>query len=229
MPILAALAIVLLSGSLLLVGLLGCSRSTGAEDKVDRPAVEQPVTADGVSGMSAEALREMLADLETASPPEPKMGAMCYEPMPMPLQHQYICSKCGEKTIYAHTDKEDPEAVWRLSFLADCRRIAKSIPKSDDVTIALDESEYCSHCTPDAEMPELALIVKYKDGRTHRARPIKAIDLRMLRDFLGGKKAYETFNEGTMPLKDSLPRLRELLGLADEEGTEEHTSDETTE
>lgn len=226
MPTLAALAILLISGSLLLVGLLGCSKSTGAEDRGDRPAVEQPVTADGVSSMSAEALRTMLADLEAAPPPAPKMGAMCYEPMAMPGRQDFVCPECGEKTVYASTEGQDQTVIWQLSTLADCRREAKSLPKSGDVTIVLDETEYCSHCTPEAKSPALALIVKYKDDRTHRTRSVNQTDLRMLRDFLRGEKAYETFNEGSQPLKDRVPRLRELLGLTDKDDSEDLPTDE---
>lgn len=221
MPTLVTLAIVIISGVLLLAGLVGCSKSNGAEQPVPASTVEQSVTADHVASLSAEGLRQRLADLEKAPPPVAKMGAMCYKPIGMPDQQEYICPKCGEKTLYAQSDEKDGQVLWQLSKLADCRREVKSFPKSDDVTIALDESEFCSHCSPDAESPALVLVVKYKDGRTHRTSSVNTTDLRMLRDFLRGEKSYETFNEGSQPLKEYVPRLREMLGLAEEDETDD--------
>lgn len=216
MPTVISLAIVLISGVLLLVGLVGCSKSTGAEQP-EPPAVEQPVTAEGVSRMSEDALRQMLADLKRAPPPEPKMGAMCYDMAMPPSRYDYVCPRCGEKTVYAQSDEMPAGVVWEISGnLQESRREAKTLPKSPHVTVTLDESEYCSHCMPDAESPQLAIIVKYKDGRTHRTTGIKPVDIRMLSSFLKGERDYMTFQDNTQPLKKQIPRLEEMLGLAED-------------
>jgi len=224
MPTLVTLAIVLISGMLLLVGLVG-SKSTGAEPSAAPVVTEQAVTAEGVSSLSEAALRQMLADLKQAPPPQRKMGAMCYQMMAPPDQFDYVCPKCGEKTIYARSEEMPRSVVWKLSGnLADCRREAKKLPASPHVKIALDESEYCSNCTHDAKSPQLAIVVKYKDGRTHRTSSISDVDLRMIASFLGGKLDYVMYNDFTEPLKKQIPRLEQLLGLG-QEGDEDASDD----
>jgi len=229
MPTLVTLAVVLISGVLLLVSLVGCSKSTGAQTPKSPPAVEQSVTAEGVSQMSEEALRQMLADLRRAPPPEPKMGAMCYDMACPPSRYDYVCPKCGEKTVYAQSEEMPVGVVWQLSGnLTESRQEAKTLPKSPHVTIKLDESEYCSHCTPDAENPTLAIIVKHKSGRTHRTAGIKAVDIRMLRSFLKGERDYMTHQDFTEPLKKQVSRLENKLGLVEDDGDDETDSENPT-
>jgi len=220
MPTLITLAIVLISGVLLLAGLAGCSKSTGAEPSQTPAAVEQPVTAEGVSSVSEAALRQMLSELKEAPEPMAKMGAMCYRMAAPSSRFDYVCPKCGEKTVYAHSNDIPLADVWQLSRgLPESRQEAKTLPKSPHITISLDESEYCSNCTPDAKTPTLAIIVKHKDGRTHRTTGIRPIDVRMLRSFLKGERDYMTQRDATQPLKKQIPRLMEMLGL-EEEGEE---------
>jgi len=224
MPTLVTLAVVLISGVLLLVSLVGCSKSTGADAPESLPAVEQSVTAEGVSRMSEDSLRQMLADLKRAPPPEPKMGAMCYSPRALPSQADYVCPECGEKTVYGQPDEDlqkRMQVILEVRSITSCLRELASFPETPGVTFTLDQAEFCSHCQPEIESPSLVLTVKYKDGRSHQTRSVNEYDLRILRDFLKGDKAYETFNDGTHPLKDCMPRLRDLLGLEEEDASTE--------
>jgi|GEM_PF-1225389 len=202
------------------------------ERKLFSPAAEVPddygpkITADDVSHVSKEVFLRMLKDLQLAIPPAPRQGAMCYSMMIPPGRYEYVCPECGEKTIYADANDMPVERIRRLWGLVPyCRRMVSEIPKLSGVTVTLDESELCSHCSPDAETPSPAIVVRYKHGRTHRVEDFDDCDVRILISFLSGELDYERQNGFTEPLKKQIPRIRELLGLDNDE--EEETADES--
>ena len=126
------------------------------------------------------------------------MGAMCYD-MALPPDHtEYTCPTCGEKTLYAWSQKElgtwnsenfakMREVRFVQGELTACRREVEKIKQSTGLLLTLDESSFCKHCQPNATKHELKLTVTYTDGRTHTVSPVSLSDFRLLRDFFEGK------------------------------------------
>ena len=80
----------------------------------------------------------------------------------------------------------------------------------------LDEMAYCRNCRPAAvDHPAAVLVVRLPDGRQTRTEDFAEDDLGLLRDFFAGKDVKVGPQEDEMPLKESLPRLRELLGMGE--------------
>ena len=154
-------------------------------------------------------IRKMLATIEKAEVPESKMGAMCYKMALPPDRMEYICPKCGEKTLYTN----DVARKWILE-LDGCRRLFKELPKRE--TMTLDESSFCQKCQPGTNEPALKLQIRYDNGTTNLVTNLTSDDLRILKGFLSGKLDYQTSNDGATALKENLPRLRQLLGIKDE-------------
>lgn len=135
-----------------------------------------------------------------------QMGAMCYDMAGPSERAEYVCVKCGEKTLY--TEFMTSAVEWEIPA---CRRRIQAIT---EISISLDESEFCKKCSPDVGKPRLALLVQYADENTkHRISGIQENDLKLLKEFLSGKQKHTTWNDAETPLKDEIPRLKELLGL----------------
>ncbi len=168
--------------------------------------------AANIASLSALQVNLLLARLENEEPPEQVMGAMCYEMMAAPEVSEYICPVCGEKTIYNYSQTSFIE--WELEG---CRRMAESINASTDFEIVLDEALFCDFCSPDAgeEEPGLLLRVISEDG-TEVVNRINVTDLMKIESFLKGQLYYTSSNDGEIPLQDSAPRLRLLLGFEEE-------------
>lgn len=203
--ILAALLILIVSG---LLGYRG--RTPGG--RVKEPAVVSRVL-DSVDfqSLSMEEVDFLLARLESEDPPEPVMGAMCYEAMAYPDVAEYVCPVCGEKTIYRSMNTAFIE--WELPG---CRRLADSLDSLTEFHVYLDESQFCQVCSDSVfEEPKILLVVS-ADGEMETVNSVSITDLRMLESFLQGNLYYTTFNEGQQPLQQYAPRLRALLGLDSE-------------
>lgn len=198
----ALVAFVIAIGAVVLVS-VSCARhphaSTGAP---------LPVTRQTLRSLSREQVEKKLKAVETRTAPEPKMGAMCYEMAAPPDRAEYVCPKCGEKTLYAADHAQF--VTWELEA---CRREFDGLHRASDLALALDESSLCAHCSPAATEHHLALVVRYADGSSRTTAPVSHDDLRILRAFLKGELVYTTSNDGSAPLKDELPRLRTLLGI----------------
>jgi len=205
-----------------------CKPSTGPKGKGPAVVVDSsgglqdeellPVVGAGSAGkVSREEVRLALQRLAKSRPPAKlKMGAMCYTPAPHPLTADYVCPKCGEKTVYAFDSSDaanrarNYDAIEALLQLTACRRGLAAIRGLD---AELDESEFCRKCSPKASQPRLILVVRYPDGAPpHRFAGVTGEDLVLIREFLSGSRRHVGPNEGDSPLKDSIPRLRELLG-----------------
>ena len=172
------------------------------------------VTAEMVSKASNAEIERMLRTVETGPVPELKLGAMCYAPLPPMTRYEYVCPVCGEKTLYA----ADAEQSWIPATGIDAMRRARdgaaAAATQAGAAVVLDEKQYCRKCLPElARAPQAAVEVTLPDGHVQRTEAIQLQDLWILRDFFSGKNVLVGGNESESPLKGSLPRLRELLGL----------------
>lgn len=187
---------------------LGCLLSACARSSSGGEDGKTPVTRQSVRSLSREQVLEKLKTLEARKAPEPKMGAMCYDMAAPPNRAEYVCPKCHEKTLYTN------DVAWAINReLDDCRREFSLLKAASELSLTLDESSFCAHCSPSATKHEIALIVTYADGSPHTTTGVASGELRMLREFLKGKLTFATENEGTEPLKPHLSRLRQLLGI----------------
>ena len=172
------------------------------------------VTVEKVTKASNAEIQDMLQKVETAPAPAPKMGAMCYAPLPPVTHYEYVCPVCGEKTLYAAGT--NPYYVPAASIVAfrQAREAAQEAATKAGAAVALDEKQYCRKCLPDfTNTPRAALEVTLPDGHVQRTEAIRLQDLWMLRDFFSGKAVLVGGNDSESPLKNDLPRLRELLGM----------------
>jgi len=174
-------------------GVLGCSRTELTREQLDKMLVEtakKPVTSE---------LRE---------------GAMCYsrgEPSD-PERTEYVCPLCKTKTY--HTKREN---VWHVQDAMKYRRQIKRVNKLG-LNATLDETDLCSQCRRDKTTDIINFdIVVAQDNRSIRTQ-LWSFDLTLLIAFLEKKDVWGTGNDGTRPLKNELPRIREILGM-DEDGT----------
>ncbi len=200
MPLIAWLIVcaVLLTGAWF--GARAMSRRPAGQPQAGAVAVK----AREVRALNRQQLQQMLQRIATAKPPAPKMGAMCYDMAPPPNRAEYLCPTCGEKTLY--TQQQAYRVSWEVET---CRRLTKEIASS---AITLDESAWCRKCRPDAKEPALALRLRYDDGTTRTVEKVNPEQLRLLRDFLGGKLAVKETNDSELPIKDRLGELEKLLG-----------------
>lgn len=133
-------------------------------------------------------------------------GAMCYSPKPITQRAEYTCPLCGEKTLYTYSEAEVVE-----DEIPACRRLASRFDKS---TLFIDETQFCSKCRKDSvDEPKICLVTKLEGQNEVKTCGIHSIDLVLLTNFFEGKTIYKTFNDGEVSLKESIPRIKELLGI----------------
>lgn len=217
--------ICLLVVAALALALAGCSRREGraSTDSALTPPTSRRSEQMGAASSPGDRtdIERRLEKLARSRAREVKSGvyATCYVPAMPPERFEYVCPACGAKTLYARGEEWDRAAdlirtlQWELDA---CRRGVKELK---GIRAELYEKEFCSRCTPGAVNPRLGLIVRYEGAsEPHIARGISSYDLTILKAFLNGEETLKSSDGDVTPLKKSLPRLRELLGLpADQE------------
>ncbi len=169
------------------------------------------VTVQQVDSMTRARIEQMLGQLQKKKAPKPTIAAMCYTIAVPPLTAEYVCPECGQKTLYAND-----EARFVEQELESCRREFDQVVQSTNLKMGLDESSFCEKCSPNATQHQMILTLSYADGSTHSVSLRSGLDLRILRDFFRGQDAFEgDLPRDRFPLKDRIPRLRELLGVDD--------------
>ena len=172
------------------------------------------VTVEKVSQATNADIERMLQRVETAPVSAPKMGAMCYAPLPPETHYEYVCPVCGEKTLYAAGTNEYYVPAANIEAFRRARTAAQEAAAKAGAAVALDEKQYCRKCLPEfTKTPQPAVEVTLPDGHVQRTEAVQLQDLWMLRDFFSGKTVLVGGNDSESPLKNDLPRLRELLGM----------------
>lgn len=189
---------------LLLVLALSAAGAAGARELSKRSRI---VTAGSMKSMSVREVTHLLQAVAREPEPEYVMGAMCYAVMPIPEIAEYVCPVCGEKTVYG--TGETPYILWQMDS---ARSLVAEMQATGTLDVTLDETSFCSFCSPDSMIPGLRLVVTYEDGTT--VTPVVNVeDLRMLAGLLSGHLYYETSNDSQSPLRPNLERLGNLLGI----------------
>lgn len=172
----------------------------GCERKPDKTT-----TVESVKNMSKAEIEIRLKSLEVKKvlPPPPVM-ATCYIAAPPRPTAEYLCPVCGEKTI--HSTK-----VNTVEAIALFRREFNYLKKTSKLKVELDESSFCRKCQPEAKKSEFVLKITYGDGTVHVTKGVSILDLSKLSYFFENGSYMELLD------RNDAPRLRELLGMKNEE------------
>lgn len=168
---------------------------------------------------SRENLRAELSKLSKSTPPDPDSlihHATCYAPMKPVTQLEYSCEKCKEKTVYKvnyEVKTIGGGSAWgEIGEISEIRSLARGI-SDKNLTIYLDESACCSKCSNGKQNGEVFLEVSYPGEAKPVRTKINAMDMRALLALLSGSDRVGTYGPDAAPLKDSLKRLEEILGI----------------
>jgi hypothetical protein len=130
--------------------------------------------------------------------------AVCYITILETKCYEYICPKCGEKSIFPKNEGFDQE------FSA-CRRAVKNIK---EIHVELDESKFCIKCSPDYSDRSFVLLIYYEgEKEPYRAKGIGLESLVLIKEFLSGSRNHTDEFGVVTPLKYYVKRLSELLGV----------------
>ncbi|HEY3321152.1 MAG TPA: hypothetical protein VGP72_11850 [Planctomycetota bacterium] len=193
---------------ILLLVLGGCGEKKSFAPPVPTPAQTAPKS----TSLSRSETQQRLKQLATApAPTSLNHGAMCYDSAGPALVSQYLCPKCGNKSVYplpadGRTSPEVGALTWELQA---CKRQVGELKD-----IELDESQFCKKCSPNVTAPKLVLVVRYEDrAEPHRAEGVTHQDLAIVQEFLSGKTKHMGEQGRETALKDYLKRLQFLLGI----------------
>ncbi|NVO02364.1 MAG: hypothetical protein HXX09_06635 [Bacteroidetes bacterium] len=152
-------------------------------------------------------IKEKLIELSKTKGPEVlNPGAMCYEISAPPKRAEYVCPKCGEKTIYTESF-----VSFITNDIPSCRYIVNSLKGFNAV---LDESQFCKKCSHNIKSPELCFEVKYNDeNETHKTCGISETDMELVSEFLNGSLAHKGYHGSEEPLINYIDRLETLLDI----------------
>jgi hypothetical protein len=179
------------------------------------PALGQKKTTNNkISGMdsikhflSKEEIASRLISLAKSAPPtQLSLGAKCYKVALPPNRVEYICPKCGERTLYT-----DNQAYFLTRELPSCRALAGKISCVD---LKLDESQFCRKCSNNVTKPRLGMVIRYKGDQIDYIKwGITDEDLNLIYEFCEGKNVHKGDYGQESPLKNYLKRIEELLRL----------------
>ncbi|MBI5544451.1 MAG: hypothetical protein HY901_11210 [Deltaproteobacteria bacterium] len=181
------------------------SSSPPPPPRASEKAAVTPPSSTPLTRAQLEAKLRRLA--ETPPPEDLRPGAMCYVMAAQPDTADYTCPKCGQRTHYS----KNAAAAEQVREIASMRAQVRALRGVD---AALDESSFCSKCSGKASPePTATLVVNLPDGRQHRTEGISPSDLQLLSEFLAGSVRHGAGQGREEPLLDSVPRIRQLLGL----------------
>ena len=174
----AAVVMVLTFGFLLLA-----PRPARADEKAKEPAT---VTTNALTRLNRSDVERALQKLaETPAPKNLSRGALCYDSARKLYRSEYVCPKCGAKTLYA---EDSPISVYQLPA---CRRLLTEVQKVSGRNLSLDESQFCRTCAPDVKAPQIILNVDYDDGKRLSVAAISTDDLTLLKEFFSGQLKHD--------------------------------------
>ena len=134
----------MLAAILAILGFLWLAGTARADEKAQEPTRPANVTTNFIKGLNRTEIQKKLQKLsETPPPKDLKPGACCYEMAAPPDRAEYVCPKCGEKTLYSK------EQAWFVEQdVPNARRGMVELQKVAKRGVALDESQFCRHWRP---------------------------------------------------------------------------------
>ncbi len=172
----------------------------------------RPVAVERVTRASNETIEKRIDDLEARPAPESRPGTISYERVTESPVTEYLCPVCGAKSFYPLADGQTQTPLNDLEMLREGEREAQASAEKLGAVVSLDETQFCRQCLPDFEgTPHAVLVTRLPNGRQKRTEDCTVRDLWILRDFFSGKDVVVGAQGDEEPLKDQLPRLRELM------------------
>jgi hypothetical protein len=196
---------------------LRCQNPTINSDNIRTTSTIKPLNPnDTIKGMfSKKQIDEKLKRLaKTPAPTNLAYGAKCYKMAIADASvYEYYCPVCGEKTVYKKGKL--PKNIFYIDDLEEkissCRR---EIEKVKGENIKLDESQFCKHCSPKTENPELCLLVNIAgQSDTTKVCNIRDIDIKIIGEFLNDKLVLTGNRDEETPLINDIDRIKKLLGV----------------
>jgi hypothetical protein len=207
-------AVVVLVLALALVGPGFLSRAAAKSKAPESSEGTQDMQAKPVAPKSRKELALALRRLATTPPPPTRRrGAMCYDISVYPEEDKvtYVCPKDGTQVVYAASEPLGQYA----KFVSELRQKAKGL-RARGLAAELDESALCPKCARKGQPPGVDLLVRFPDApEPHRHPYVSSDDLDLIQELLEGAGIHHLVGSETEPLRDSLPRLRMLLGIPD--------------
>ena len=184
-----------------------------ATSKAEEKTPETPaITAKAVKSMSRADVEKKLQNIAAQKAPIPLMVATCYKVAVTPKRAEYVCPVCGEKTLYT-----DNTAQFINRNLEKVRIEFANLKRATDLQVELDESSLCKKCHLETLNRTWVLKITYADGSKHEYPKVLPDDLVLLRFFFCDSLTYLDSINHEQSIKPKLPRLRELLGIKEEE------------
>ena len=171
-------------------------------------SVQAEVTVKKIKSLSQAELTAMLSRVKTGKPPEPRLGALCYETVTIYERVEFICRNCGEKSLYPRSLAGD-----NLLNLQALEREFDIFRKTSPLKMEMEINGYCQHCDSGGKPRGATLTVTYENGAVHRCFPFTLTDLRLLKALLTGKLLWDAEWDNQFLLSEQIPRLQELLGV----------------
>lgn len=202
--IIAIIAIVVVTGG----GLLLFSGRAGSA-----PSASPPSASEQNASSRTDIINKLRQLSITPKPVKLSKDAMCYAKATPLEREEYVCPRCGEKTLYSEIGSLGTrDAITAIrEDIPTCRKVIGGIA---DASIELDESQFCKKCNPSVKNPQLGLKVTYQNGAPHRTWGISSNDCRILGEFFSGASKHKSGMDRETPLQDYIPRLEELLGVS---------------
>jgi hypothetical protein len=209
----------------------GCSSRTSTSNPTIPPPV---VTTTDMKTLDRKAIKLLLKNIvNSPAPKNLKQGATCYKTAMPPNRADYICPKCGERTLYddSSLDWKQPNAHLKahardvLLYIPACRREFEQLRKITKDAIVFDESQFCRKCSPNTVNPKRMLHIFYSDGTKYDFENINSSDLRELHDLFEGKMVTKGENDSEFAMQQCLTQIQKVLGIkmeTSEETPKEH-------
>lgn len=190
-----------------ILSLLGLSLAfSGCQDNKDMTHGEDAMTL----LKRSEWERQLQKVAETPAPKNLEMGAMCYS-VGVYQENVYSCSVCLQKTVY---DESEEDVRFMLASLTEIQQQATELYNLG-LPIKLVSAGLCTHCSPDGPRE---LQWEVMNGERQVVTAVESYnDYYMLKAFAEKKLVVKDMFEEETPLKNYLPRLRQLLGLEEVE------------
>lgn len=162
---------------------------------------------DRVPLQNAQQIKARLDQLEKAERYEVVQSAMCYDVAMPPNRVDYLCPKCGARTVYSDFHKN-----YILELTAARREVqplnTRLAVVGAQIRISLDETALCSRCSKGKTGSYALFVTTDRKGVAHRADLVQPEAIYQLLCLFQGKRYA-----GLTPLSEVAPKLRQLLGM----------------
>lgn len=152
-------------------------------------------------------IKQRLAQLKRGEQYVVVQSAMCYKVAPPASRVDYLCPKCGGRTVFTENMVSYIRGIESArSTIPELNRLSDKL--KSELHFALDESPLCARCSKGKPGNRASLVTTDKRKNVHRADIEYPTDLQAIQCLLKGKRYSKLVSLG-----DIADRLRDLMGL----------------